>query len=87
MTPWRCGFREHADACSLAYRSSYIASLTKTVLEYRREKSRHKNAQADYSFLADVPSKDEPEQGLDMMHELCLEMLHWKLYQASIHNG
>lgn len=57
------------------------------MLEYRREKSRHKNAQADYSFLADVPSKDEPEQGLDMMHELCLEMLHWKLYQASIHNG
>ncbi|KAL1993674.1 hypothetical protein VTN49DRAFT_2343 [Thermomyces lanuginosus] len=64
--------------------SSYSASLTSSVLNYRHENGRRYHKYRDGSYL--LPN-DEPENDrLDMVHEMCLVMLHRKLYLAPIKN-
>ncbi|KAL1989718.1 hypothetical protein VTN49DRAFT_6915 [Thermomyces lanuginosus] len=62
--------------------SSYSASLTSSALDYRHENGRRYHRYRDGSYL--LPN-DEPESDrLDMVHEMCLVMLHRKLYLAPI---
>ncbi|KAL1993329.1 hypothetical protein VTN49DRAFT_3278 [Thermomyces lanuginosus] len=64
--------------------SSYSASLTSSVLDYRHENGRRYHKFRDGSYL--LPN-DEPENDrLDMLHELSLQLLHRKLYLAPIKN-
>ncbi|KAL1995037.1 hypothetical protein VTN49DRAFT_1224 [Thermomyces lanuginosus] len=64
--------------------SSYSASLTSSVLEYRHENGRRYHGYRDGSYL--LPNDEQENDRLDMVHELCLKMLHRKLYLAPIKN-
>ncbi|KAL1994792.1 hypothetical protein VTN49DRAFT_979 [Thermomyces lanuginosus] len=70
------------EECSSVNRSSYSASLTSSVLEYRHENGRRYHKFRNGSYLL---SNDETENDrLDMFHEMCLQLLHRKLYLAPI---
>ncbi|KAL1990673.1 hypothetical protein VTN49DRAFT_6512 [Thermomyces lanuginosus] len=62
--------------------SSYTASLTSSVLDYRHENGRRYHKYRDGSYL--LPNDESENDRLDMLHELCLKMLHRKLYLAPI---
>ncbi|KAL1974093.1 hypothetical protein VTN31DRAFT_5653 [Thermomyces dupontii] len=64
--------------------SSYSASLTSSVLEYRHENGRRYHKFRDGSYL--LPNDELENDRLDMVHEMCLVMLHRKLYLAPIMN-
>ncbi|KAL1996320.1 hypothetical protein VTN49DRAFT_372 [Thermomyces lanuginosus] len=64
--------------------SSYSASLTSSVLDYRHENGRRYHGFHDGSYL--LPNDEKENDRLDMVHELCLQMLHRKLYLAPIKN-
>ncbi|KAL1994558.1 hypothetical protein VTN49DRAFT_2028 [Thermomyces lanuginosus] len=64
--------------------SSYSASLTSSVLDYRHENGRRYHKFRDGVYL--LPN-DEPENDrMDMLHELSLVLMHRKLYLAPIKN-
>ncbi|KAL1991149.1 hypothetical protein VTN49DRAFT_5653 [Thermomyces lanuginosus] len=62
--------------------SSYSTSLTSSVLDYRHENGRRYHKYRDGSYL--LPNDEAENDRLDMLHELCLEVLHRKLYLAPI---
>ncbi|KAL1995838.1 hypothetical protein VTN49DRAFT_704 [Thermomyces lanuginosus] len=62
--------------------SSYSASLTSSVLDYRYENGRRYHKFRDGSYL--LPNDDTENERLDMVHEMFLELLHKKLYLAPI---
>ncbi|KAL1993442.1 hypothetical protein VTN49DRAFT_3391 [Thermomyces lanuginosus] len=62
--------------------SSYSASLTSSVLDYRHENGRRYHKYRDGSYL--LPNDESESDRLDMLHELCLMALHRKLYLAPI---
>ncbi|KAL1994832.1 hypothetical protein VTN49DRAFT_1019 [Thermomyces lanuginosus] len=64
--------------------SSYSASLTSSVLEYRHENGRRYHKYRDGSYL--LPNDEKENDRLDMVHELCLQVLNRKLYLAPIKN-
>ncbi|KAL1971475.1 hypothetical protein VTN31DRAFT_2096 [Thermomyces dupontii] len=64
--------------------SSYSASLTSSVLDYRHENGRRYHKFRDGSYL--LPNDESENDRLDMMHELCLQLLHRRLYLAPIKN-
>ncbi|KAL1995918.1 hypothetical protein VTN49DRAFT_784 [Thermomyces lanuginosus] len=64
--------------------SSYSASLTSSVLEYRHENGRRYHGYRDGSYL--LPNDEQESDRLDMAHELCLKVLNRKLYLAPIKN-
>ncbi|KAL1976120.1 hypothetical protein VTN31DRAFT_2402 [Thermomyces dupontii] len=64
--------------------SSYSASLTSSVLDYRHENGRRYHKFRDGSYL--LPNDETENDRLDMFHELCLTLLHRKLYLAPIKN-
>ncbi|KAL1993061.1 hypothetical protein VTN49DRAFT_3818 [Thermomyces lanuginosus] len=65
--------------------SSYSASLTSSVLNYRYENGRRYHKYRDGSYL--LPNDKSESDRLDMLHELCLQLLHRKLYLAPIKNS
>ncbi|KAL1995095.1 hypothetical protein VTN49DRAFT_1282 [Thermomyces lanuginosus] len=64
--------------------SSYTASLTSSVLEYRHENGRRYHGFRDGSYL--LPNDESESDRLDMLHELMLQVLHRKLYLAPLKN-
>ncbi|KAL1975821.1 hypothetical protein VTN31DRAFT_4213 [Thermomyces dupontii] len=62
--------------------SAYSASLTSSVLDYRQENGRRYHGFRDGSYL--LPNDEAENDRLDMVHELCLQLLHRKLYLAPI---
>ncbi|KAL1975820.1 hypothetical protein VTN31DRAFT_4212 [Thermomyces dupontii] len=64
--------------------SSYSASLTSSVLDYRHENGRRYHGFHDGLYL--LPNDETENDRLDMVHELCLQVLHRKLYLAPIKN-
>ncbi|KAL1996409.1 hypothetical protein VTN49DRAFT_174 [Thermomyces lanuginosus] len=64
--------------------SSYTASLTSSVLEYRQENGRRYHGFRDGAYL--LPNDETENDRLDMLHELCLRLLHRKLYLAPVKN-
>ncbi|KAL1977291.1 hypothetical protein VTN31DRAFT_150 [Thermomyces dupontii] len=62
--------------------SSYSASLTSSVLDYRHENGRRYHKFRDGSYL--LPNDESENDRLDMAHEMCLQILHRKLYLAPI---
>ncbi|KAL1995846.1 hypothetical protein VTN49DRAFT_712 [Thermomyces lanuginosus] len=62
--------------------SSYSASLTSSVLDYRHENGRRYHKYRDGSYL--LPNDESENDRLDMVHEMCLLVLHRKLYLAPI---
>ncbi|KAL1994930.1 hypothetical protein VTN49DRAFT_1117 [Thermomyces lanuginosus] len=64
--------------------SSYTASLTSSVLDYRHENGRRYHKFRDGSYL--LPNDESENDRLDMAHEMCLLILHRKLYLAPIKN-
>ncbi|KAL1989555.1 hypothetical protein VTN49DRAFT_6752 [Thermomyces lanuginosus] len=64
--------------------SSYSASLTSSVLDFRQENGRRYHNFRDGSYL--LPNDESESDRLDMFHELCLQLLHQKLYLAPIKN-
>ncbi|KAL1993936.1 hypothetical protein VTN49DRAFT_2605 [Thermomyces lanuginosus] len=64
--------------------SSYSASLTSSVLEYRHENGRRYHKYRDGAYL--LPNDESENDRLDMVHEMFLLLLHGKLYLAPIKN-
>ncbi|KAL1991213.1 hypothetical protein VTN49DRAFT_5717 [Thermomyces lanuginosus] len=64
--------------------SSYSASLISSVLDYRHENGRRYHGYRDGSYL--LPNDESENDRLDMVHEMCLQILHRKLYLAPIKN-
>ncbi|KAL1994731.1 hypothetical protein VTN49DRAFT_918 [Thermomyces lanuginosus] len=64
------------------YRSSYSASLTFSVLEYGHENGRRYHKYRNGSYL--LPNEESENDRLGMLHELCLQVLHRRLYLAPI---
>jgi Methylase involved in ubiquinone/menaquinone biosynthesis len=64
--------------------SSYSASLTSSVIDYRHENGRRYHKFRDGSYL--LPNDEAENDRLDIVHELCLTLLHRKLYLAPIKN-
>ncbi|KAL1991215.1 hypothetical protein VTN49DRAFT_5719 [Thermomyces lanuginosus] len=64
--------------------SSYSASLISSVLDYRHENGRRYHGYRDGSYL--LPNDESESDRLDMVHEMCLQILHRKLYLAPIKN-
>ncbi|KAL1989585.1 hypothetical protein VTN49DRAFT_6782 [Thermomyces lanuginosus] len=62
--------------------STYTASLTSSVLEYRHENGRRYHGYRDGSYL--LPNDEKENDRLDMLHEFFLQVLHRKLYLAPI---
>ncbi|KAL1975775.1 hypothetical protein VTN31DRAFT_4167 [Thermomyces dupontii] len=62
--------------------SSYTASLTSSVLEYRHENGRRYHGYRDGSYL--LPNDETENDRLDMLHEMFLTMLRRRLYLAPI---
>ncbi|KAL1994552.1 hypothetical protein VTN49DRAFT_2022 [Thermomyces lanuginosus] len=62
--------------------SSYSASLTSSVLDYRHENGRRYHKFRDGSYL--LPNDETESDRLDMLHEMFLTLLHGKLYLAPI---
>ncbi|KAL1995489.1 hypothetical protein VTN49DRAFT_1676 [Thermomyces lanuginosus] len=65
--------------------SSYgdeLASLTSSVLDYRHENGRRYHKFRDGSYL--LPNEESENDRLDMLHEMCFQLLHRKLYLAPI---
>ncbi|KAL1989516.1 hypothetical protein VTN49DRAFT_6713 [Thermomyces lanuginosus] len=62
--------------------SSYTASLTSSVLDYRHENGRRYHKFRDGSYL--LPNDESESDRLDMLHELALQVLQRKLYLAPI---
>ncbi|KAL1989598.1 hypothetical protein VTN49DRAFT_6795 [Thermomyces lanuginosus] len=62
--------------------SSYSTSLTSSVLDYRHENGRRYHKYRDGSYL--LPNDESENDRLDIFHELCLTLLHQKLYLAPI---
>ncbi|KAL1991242.1 hypothetical protein VTN49DRAFT_5746 [Thermomyces lanuginosus] len=62
--------------------SSYSESLTSSVLEYRHENGRRYHGFRDGSYL--LPNDEQENDRLDMFHELCLQLMHRRLYLAPI---
>ncbi|KAL1995935.1 hypothetical protein VTN49DRAFT_801 [Thermomyces lanuginosus] len=64
--------------------SSYSASLISSALDYRHENGRRYHGYRDGSYL--LPNDETESDRLDMVHEMCLQILHRKLYLAPIKN-
>ncbi|KAL1995113.1 hypothetical protein VTN49DRAFT_1300 [Thermomyces lanuginosus] len=64
--------------------SSYTASLTSSVLEFRHENGRRYHGYRDGSYL--LPNDESENDRLDILHELFLQLLDQKLYLAPIKN-
>ncbi|KAL1991441.1 hypothetical protein VTN49DRAFT_5433 [Thermomyces lanuginosus] len=64
--------------------SSYSASLTSSVLDYRLENGRRYHKYRDGAYL--LPNDDAENERLDMLHEMFLVLLDRKLYLAPIRN-
>ncbi|KAL1995014.1 hypothetical protein VTN49DRAFT_1201 [Thermomyces lanuginosus] len=64
--------------------SSYTASLTSSVIDYRHENGRRYHRFRDGSYL--LPNDETENDRLDMLHELFLLLLNRKLYLAPIKN-
>ncbi|KAL1993648.1 hypothetical protein VTN49DRAFT_2317 [Thermomyces lanuginosus] len=62
--------------------SSYSASLTSSVLDYRHENGRRYHKYRDGSYL--LPNDETENNRMDMIHEMCLVLLRQKLYLAPI---
>ncbi|KAL1994990.1 hypothetical protein VTN49DRAFT_1177 [Thermomyces lanuginosus] len=62
--------------------SRYSASLTSSVIDYRHENGRHYHKFRDGSYL--LPNDESENDRLDMIHELCLQMLQRRVYLAPI---
>ncbi|KAL1996411.1 hypothetical protein VTN49DRAFT_176 [Thermomyces lanuginosus] len=62
--------------------SSYTASLTSSVLEYRQENGRRYHGFRDGAYL--LPNDETENDRLDMLHEIFLMLLNRKLYLAPI---
>ncbi|KAL1997304.1 hypothetical protein VTN49DRAFT_5939 [Thermomyces lanuginosus] len=62
--------------------SSYTASLTSSVIDYRHENGRRYHKFRDGLYL--LPNDETENDRLDMVHELFLQLLHRRLYLAPI---
>ncbi|KAL1980829.1 hypothetical protein VTN96DRAFT_3483 [Rasamsonia emersonii] len=62
--------------------TNYNASLTSSVLDYRRENGRVYHGYRDGSYL--MPNDEEEADRLDMLHEMILTTMHRKLFLAPI---
>ncbi|KAL1977269.1 hypothetical protein VTN31DRAFT_128 [Thermomyces dupontii] len=64
--------------------SSYSASLISSVLNYRHENGRRYHGFRDGSYM--LPNDESENDRLDMLHELCLQVLRRKICLAPIKN-
>lgn len=64
--------------------SEYTASLTSSVLNYRRENGRRYHGYRDGTYL--LPNDEDEADRLDMIHEMMLTLMDRKLYLAPIGN-
>ncbi|KAJ9219643.1 hypothetical protein DTO169C6_8017 [Paecilomyces variotii] len=62
--------------------STYSASLTSSVQDYRIENGRRYHAYRDGSYL--LPNDEDESDRLDLAHELCLKAMGGKLFLAPI---
>ncbi|KAL1961874.1 hypothetical protein VTN77DRAFT_954 [Rasamsonia byssochlamydoides] len=62
--------------------SSYSASLTSSVMNYRHENGRRYHAYRDGSYL--LPNDEDEADRLDMVHEMTLTIMERKLFFAPI---
>lgn len=62
--------------------STYTASLTSSVLNYRHENGRTYHGYRDGTYL--LPNDESEKDRLDMMHEMMLVMLDRQLFLAPI---
>ncbi|KAL1980724.1 hypothetical protein VTN96DRAFT_3606 [Rasamsonia emersonii] len=62
--------------------STYTASLTSSVQDYRIENGRRYHAYRDGKYL--LPNDEDESDRLDMAHELCLKVMQGKLFLAPI---
>ncbi|KAL1980063.1 hypothetical protein VTN96DRAFT_4682 [Rasamsonia emersonii] len=62
--------------------STYSASLTSSVLDYRNENGRRYHGYRDGRYL--IPNDEEESDRLDMIHEMMLETMNRKLFLAPI---
>ncbi|KKA24618.1 hypothetical protein T310_1365 [Rasamsonia emersonii CBS 393.64] len=62
--------------------STYSASLTSSVLNYRHENGRRYHAYRDGSYL--LPNDEKENERLDLAHELTVKMMGGKLFLAPI---
>ncbi|KAK2788540.1 hypothetical protein FQN52_006653 [Onygenales sp. PD_12] len=65
--------------------TSYTASLTSSVLNYRRENGRAYHAYRNGSYL--LPNDEAESERLDMVHEMMLTILEKKLFLAPIESS
>ncbi|KAL1990221.1 hypothetical protein VTN49DRAFT_6060 [Thermomyces lanuginosus] len=62
--------------------SSYTASLTSSVLDFRHENGRRYHKYRDGSYL--LPNDESENDRMDMLHEIYLMVMHRRLYLAPI---
>ncbi|KAL1995257.1 hypothetical protein VTN49DRAFT_1444 [Thermomyces lanuginosus] len=73
-----------SDAAYDDAQSWYSASLTSSALDFRHENGRRYHSYHDGTYL--LPNDETENDRMDMLHELCLIVLHRNLYLAPIKN-